>query len=143
MIAPRFKGIINFDKALNFRLKEISRWGMWLSTKFKEGEHIEIIIKKWKRKKSNQQNKYYWGVIISILSAHTGYTKEEMHEALKVKFLKDVTSISEVPKFFDYKKLSTVYQEEYHDRIRVFAATDLGVNIPLPNECNYEGIIND
>ena len=51
-----------------------------------EGQRIELTIRKERHVRSLSQNKYYWGVIIEILSGHFGYDKEEMHEELKGKF---------------------------------------------------------
>ena len=53
-----------------------------------EGQRIELTIRKERHARSLSQNRYYWGVIIEILSNHFGYDREEMHEALKFKFLK-------------------------------------------------------
>ena len=53
-----------------------------------EGQRIELTIRKERHARSLSQNRYYWGVIIEILSNDFGYDKEEMHEALKFKFLK-------------------------------------------------------
>ena len=51
-----------------------------------EGKRVELILRKQKSKRSDQQNRYYWGVVIEILANHCGYEAEEMHEALKIKF---------------------------------------------------------
>ena len=51
-----------------------------------EGQRIELTIRKERHIRSLNQNKYYWGVIIEILSNNFGYDKEEMHEELKRKF---------------------------------------------------------
>lgn len=53
---------------------------------------LEIIEKKSKR--SDQQNRYYWGAYLPILSSETGHTKDELHELFKAKFL--TKKISEV-----------------------------------------------
>ena len=42
------------------------------------------------KQRSNQQSRYYWGIVVQILSEHTGFTKDEVHELLKRKFLKDI-----------------------------------------------------
>ena len=40
-----------------------------------------------KPSRSLNQNNYYWGVVIEKLSEKLGYTKDEMHDILKFKFL--------------------------------------------------------
>ena len=52
-----------------------------------EGEEIEIRIKVRTNNRSNEQNSLYWKWI-NIMSEETGFTKEEMHELIKYKFLK-------------------------------------------------------
>jgi hypothetical protein len=54
-----------------------------------EGKRIELVIRKRRSQRSLQQNKYYFGVVVEILANYCGYTTDEMHSALKIKFLSD------------------------------------------------------
>ncbi|WP_457635823.1 hypothetical protein [Persephonella sp.] len=99
----------------------------------KDGDYY-LTISKVKKQRSLNQNNYYWGVVLKIISDYTGHTEEELHESLKIKFL---------PKKFDEngllilgstKKLSKAEFEEYLERIRVWASQVLELSIPLPNE---------
>jgi len=94
-----------------------------------EGQRIELTIRKERHVRSLSQNKYYWGVIIEILSDNFGYDKEEMHEALKFKFLKkhgdtDLVTVSSTA------KLSTIEFTEYIDGIVRWASTEYQIVIP-------------
>ena len=94
-----------------------------------EGQRIELTIRKERHTRSLSQNKYYWGVIIEILSDYFGYDKEEMHEALKFKFLKrhedtDLVTVGSTA------KLSTAGFTEYIDDIIRWASTEYQVVIP-------------
>ena len=94
-----------------------------------EGQRIELTIRKERHTRSLRQNKYYWGVIIEILSDNFGYEKEEMHEALKFKFLKkhgdtDLVTVGSTAKF------STAKFTEYIDEIIRWASTEYQVVIP-------------
>jgi len=94
-----------------------------------EGQRIELTIRKERHVRSLSQNKYYWGVIIEILSNNFGYDKEEMHEALKFKFLKkhedtDLVTVGSTA------KLSTAEFTEYIDEIIRWASTEYQVVIP-------------
>ena len=86
-------------------------------------------------KRSMNENNYYWAVIVKILGDHFGYTPEEMHEALKFKFLrienpgKPTTVRSTASEDF-----TTIDAETYYENIRRWAAIEYGVVIPLPNE---------
>ena len=99
-----------------------------------EGQKVEIIVRKQKTKRSDNQNSYYWGVVLDILSRHTGYESDEMHEILKFKFLRKRIS-DDVEYVQSTTKLNTAEMEEYLEKIRRFAAMDLFCVIPLPNEC--------
>ena len=94
-----------------------------------EGQRIELTIQKERHLRSLSQNKYYWGVIIEILSDQFGYEKEEMHEALKFKFLKkhgdtDLVTVGSTA------KLSTAEFTEYIDAIIRWASVEYQVVIP-------------
>jgi hypothetical protein len=98
-----------------------------------EGQRIEVVLRKQKTSRSNNQNAYYWGVVLEILSEHLGYTPDEMHEILKFKFLKTVKADMEYVK--STTKLNTVEFEDYLTKIKQWAASELSCVIPDPNEC--------
>lgn len=83
--------------------------------------------------RSTPQNRYYFGVVIDILSNHIGFTPDEMHEILKHKFLRHKEQKGYViPQ--STTSLSTIEFENYLTQIREWAVIDLGVLIPEPNE---------
>lgn len=95
------------------------------------------------KNRSNQQNSYYWGVIIRELSEHTGYTSDEIHEVLKYKFIsypivfhhKEIQSRDEeIYVCKSTTELDTKEMEDYLSKIRTWASAELGVWIPEPNE---------
>lgn len=97
----------------------------------------QLELKKFRENRSMPQNKYYWGVVISELSKHTGFTSDEMHELLKFKFLpnhKILPNGEEVRLAGSTSKLTTDKMEEYLEQIRIFAISELDCYIPLPNE---------
>ena len=73
--------------------------------------------------RSERQNKYYWKCIVKPLSDFTGYHKFELHEQLKEMFILSTT-----------KELDKKDFNQYCEEIRAWAATDLGVHLPAPNE---------
>jgi hypothetical protein len=60
---------------------------LWVRT-FPDGTKLDIVIKKQKAQRTNEQNKYYWGVVIPILADYFGYESDEMHMVLRGKFLR-------------------------------------------------------
>jgi hypothetical protein len=105
-----------------------------------EGEHLILDVKKMTSSRSLNQNAYYWGVVIEILSQHTGYTSEEMHEVLRSRFLNTTIDFSFKNKNEELKgsrstsDLNTKEFETYLAEIRQWASRDLEVWIPEPNE---------
>lgn len=94
-----------------------------------------------KKGRSNEQNRYYWGVCIALLSEHTGFDREEMHEILKRRFLRHTVWVhhkdgiqEQVVISKTTTKLTTKQFEEFLTGIRQWSAQDLGVVLPEPNE---------
>lgn len=108
-----------------------------------EGKRLILALKEQKRKRSLNQNAYYWSVVVPAVTQmfreHGNYVDdEEVHEFLKMRVGKlaqvYVTPDGEVLKGpGSTAKLSTMEFEVYLEQVRAWAA-GLGVAIPLPNE---------
>jgi hypothetical protein len=97
----------------------------------------QIELKEYRDNRSNRQNRYYWGVVLKVLSDYTGFTQDEMHEELKKRFLsyfKVLPTGEEVKLTQRTANLNTEEFERYLEKVRMFAAQELDVVIPLPNE---------
>lgn len=101
--------------------------------KFRGKNRVFVIVDEDKPSRSTNQNKYYWSVVLKMVSEFTGHTQNEMHEYFKEEFLphKQVLDKSIV---MSSTKLKTDEFEKYLEDIRRFAAEKLNVVIPLPNE---------
>ena len=92
------------------------------------------------RLRTTPQNRYYYGVVVTLLSDHTGYSKNEIHEMLKNKFLTEVIAIKTPKKLLlerttrSSTELTTAEFEEYLSQITQWAAEELSVVIPEPND---------
>ena len=71
------------------RLKIMSEtWYQTQLNKLKEGEVVSIYISSKRPKRSDQQNRYYWGVYLPYIAQETGETDlERLHNLFKGKFL--------------------------------------------------------
>lgn len=49
--------------------------------------YYQMIVKRPEKIRTSQQNKYYHGVVIKMISDYTGYTTNQVHEGLKHEFL--------------------------------------------------------
>ena len=110
---------------------------------FKDGTLLEIIVKKFKETKSDPLRKYYFGVVMKLLSEETGYTKDEMHDAMKAKFAStygenDLLIIQSV--FSNKSKMSIEDKQDFIEQVKRWAATYLSLYIPDPNEVEYKKI---
>lgn len=97
---------------------------------------IEISIKQARSQRSGNQNRYWWGVVIPILSEHLGYDKDEMHEAIKYKFLR-LDAEPDAHGLVRMRGTSVLNTKEFTDLIEevvTWAWAEFGVVIPLPNE---------
>jgi len=103
--------------------------------KLLEGLPIVVRIEKWYKKRSNPQNRYYWGIVVAIISESTGEDDlDAIHEVLKRKFLPKKTVLGEDIPEVSTKKLKTIEFEDYMSNIRMWASRDYNIYIPEPNE---------
>lgn len=90
--------------------------------------------------RSNNQNRYYRGVVVKIISEHTGFTPEEVHELLKYRFLRTYETLStkngdkEFERTKSTTELTTSAFEIFMSDVRMWASIELGLYIPDPNE---------
>jgi len=102
----------------------------------KEGNYV-LEIQRSKDKRSLNQNKYYWGVIVTLFSEQSGYTVNESHQELASMFLrydKDGRVFTRSTTELDTKEF-----EQYAERCRFFMGQEMRINVPLPNEITEDG----
>jgi len=85
-----------------------------------------------KKQRSNQQNRYFHGVILPILSNHLGYFKDEMKVILKYKFLMTESKVVK-----STSNLTTKEFEDFNSKIRTWASVEHCLYIPKPNEISF------
>lgn len=129
--------IYKTGKVVDGELQGISRQKLKAELGYFNGKPVELIIRKRKKHRSNQQNKYYW-VLISIISDHLGYDRDTIHEIVKYKFLKKESVDNNTGEVYEYvcstTKLSTVEFLEYVENIIRWSAETFSIVLPLPNE---------
>tara|TARA_R100001594_G_scaffold145290_1_gene195291 strand:- start:741 stop:1121 length:381 start_codon:yes stop_codon:yes gene_type:complete len=84
------------------------------SLKIFEGEEVEIRIRVRSNNRSNEQNSLYWKWI-EILSNDLGYTKTELHELIKYKFLKRESKNKDGESTVVIKSTSTLTIKEFNE----------------------------
>lgn len=120
-----------------YRRKELDQW---IKANPKRNVVLKMELKR--KKRSNQQSRYYWGVVVPIIreafvALGNDFSEQDTHEALKAKFnCKDIENAGGVTDeiVISTSKLTTVEFMVYLERITIWAAQFLGVTIPAPNE---------
>ena len=132
---PIFRGRIENDRICLERREDFAGLIHELN-----GADIDLRLSKHRNSRSISQNSYYWGVVVPLLAEHCGYEIEEMHEALKWRFLQTHAGPNEFETKATWVKLPTVRSTadldtaeftEYIESVRRLAA-EMGVSIPSP-----------
>jgi hypothetical protein len=106
------------------------------------GNDYIVDVKKQKTNRSIMQNNYYWKCIVQELAEELGYFNDEMHDILKVKFASEWNSIQVNNKTIGLQtvnstaRMNTKAFEVYAETIRIWALSELGIRLMLPNEYN-------
>jgi plasmid stability protein len=104
------------------------------------GNDYIVKVKKQRNNRSNMQNNYYWACIVQPLGESLGYFPDEMHDTLKVKFATEWQSIEINERQIGLQVVNSTARmnskefEIYAEQIRIWALTELGVRLMLPNE---------
>jgi hypothetical protein len=130
-----FKGIISNSRVQAYEVKRLQNFCAGL-----EGEEVQVTIEKFRRIRSDEQNRYYWGVVIKIACRETGWTKSEMHDYLKYTLLTETLVLEKEGKMYEVKSYDTTTNkkttefENYLRSCREHLSVEFGIYIPLPHE---------
>jgi hypothetical protein len=95
------------------------------------GKRVNVTVEKQTRRRTLDQNAWYWGVVLKLISEHTGQDAQSLHEAFKYMFSDKITIKGLViPK--SSRTRDTIDFSEYCENIRQWARAFLGVEIPDP-----------
>lgn len=98
----------------------------------------QISISPYKRNRSLEQNNLLW-LWYGVIAGETGHTSEEIHEYVKLKFLDPVLvdiggEVREVRRSTTKMKVDEMTM--LLNAVHVWAASELGISLPLPEERN-------
>jgi hypothetical protein len=107
-------------------------------------ELLEVFICNHKPCRTANQRKYYFGVIVTILAEHTGFSREEMNEELKLKFNKKSVQRPDGSWLvyggsIENEKVSEC--ERIFEEIRLWAFEYMDLVIPLPTKIKNDELI--
>ena len=131
--APAFRGTVPEDGKLH--IINGKKFAQYIATLHGD---VLVRVEKPKRKRSDAQNRWYWGVVLQLMEEETGHTKEELHEAMKMRFNKRLITLGgnvmTIPG--TTTKMKTSEFSEFVEKVRHFAVTYLNLTIPDPDP-NY------
>lgn len=100
---------------------------------------VWVTVVRQQHNRSMQANKYYWAVVVETVAAYIGETREETHALLKAYHLPSRSIETLEGKILDgvpptTRTLSVEQFSQYVERVKVWAATYLGLSIPDANQ---------
>jgi hypothetical protein len=126
-MTPLWKGRVENNRILLDRKQDFHEYLQSL-----EGQAVELILRKPRMQRSLEANRYYWGVIVALLSEYTGHTAEEVHDGLKHRLLLDHTD-PRFPRVRSTTELSVEEFAEYLERCKQLSA-EFGLILPDPGQ---------
>jgi len=78
---------------------------------------------------------------LTCIAYETGHDKHEVHEYFKKLYLQPVEVVmfyGEIVQFWSTRNLNTIQFKHYLDKIQVFAATELAITLPDPDDHHWE-----
>lgn len=104
--------------------------------KLPEGKTYNVTIVRHRERRTMDQNRLLW-LWVNCISDETGQDKDDLHEYFKQKFLGFDTKTLwgvQVFKSVSTASLDTLQFTQYLERIRAFAAAELGIELPDPQD---------
>jgi hypothetical protein len=103
-----------------------------------EGKPVQVTIGKVKGLRTEQQMRFYWGVVVKLIADHTGHDSDYIHEFLKDKFAprqtRRVNGEVRIVAGCSHDLFKENFFADYVDHIRQWASAELGVVIPDPQQ---------
>lgn len=102
-----------------------------------EGKKVRVTVERYRNRRSDPQNKYYWSVVVPAIGEVIGEDdKEAVHDFLKNELNYEIVAIGDkeirVPK--STAKLNTMEFKQYLERVQRWASEFLSLYIPGPDE---------
>lgn len=139
MITPKFFAtIIKTGEIIYKNLKGYRIWIAGLS-----GKEVEVTIKEKGTLRSVHQNAWLWGIAYKMICDETDQAKESIHALLTSMFLKEDYWFKE-QRYEIVRSTTDLTTKEftrYMAQVQQWAAEELNLDIPSPNEVSYDDII--
>ena len=115
----------------------------YLCDKLSNGVYTVRITRK-TQPRTVPQNSLMW-MWYKCMEESTGQSKDDFHDYYKAKFLQRQIAVKGrwVTVVGSTTDLNTLQMSQYLDKVKADAATEFGINLPLPADRNYQAFINE
>jgi hypothetical protein len=102
-----------------------------------EGKRVRVTVERFRNRRSDPQNRYYWGIVVPMVGEAIGESDAEaVHDMLKVELNYEILVVGDkeirVPK--STAKLDTMEFKQYVERVQRWGSEFLSLYIPGPDE---------
>ena len=125
-----FAGVIKKEGNQNKLIVRSQRWYQHQLNKFRNGESVSLMIHNERPKRTERQNRFYWGAYLPLIAKETGeHNLDSLHELFTGKFLTE--SVVEVlgQKVRMKKSTTTLSRSAFSEYIMNIEA-DTGIEAP-------------
>ena len=139
-IVPVFHGAVSLDGKLSLAESERQRRQTYLHSL--AGQAVDIVVKVHKDRRSDRQNRWWWGIAVPLIAHELGYDRHEheaVHYALVAKCFgvhHDPVMQQEIPNVRSSQLTTAQFSELMEWAVR-WAAQEHGITVPLPNEADF------
>lgn len=133
-IIPKFKGTVQNGRFFPY---EGDMYEIYLQSL--EGKECALVINEWKEKHSDNQRRYYFGVVVKLISEECGWSKDYTHSFLATMFLKEYAQLKgkDYVVVLSFTSLKTDTCSHYIEECKQWASIELGLFIPDAEKLNY------
>lgn len=136
-LVPIFHADVDKDGRLELARAEQARRRTYLQSL--AGRSVDIIVKIHRDRRSDKQNRWWWGIAVPLIAHELGYDKHE-HETVHYALVNlcfgttpDPVMKQDIPNVRS-SQLTTVQFSELMEWAVRWAAQEHGIEIPLPGE---------
>lgn len=135
MIVPILQANVKDCLLIYLDREKYNNWLVQLNNK-----EVEVIIRKKRKNRSERQNRYYWGVVLKLISESTGESLEDLHNHFSYKWLSCSGKSGKLNTKKSTTSLSTVEFMEYIDKIISWGEEFLNITFPEPENIDLDMI---
>lgn len=102
---------------------------------------VEVIVRKPKKIRSGRQNRYYFGVVLKLISESTGEDIEDLHNHFSFKWLSTQGKSGKLMSRKSTALLSTIEFTDYLDKIIRWGEQFLEITFPEPENVDLDFLV--